>query len=209
MNKKGLLIALAAGLATLGLCFAVVAQPTFFNHNENTSKEVSSSSTSSKNASSDKNKDNTKVSKSGSMASVNGKGATASTNSNTVSDNVTYYFKGVNVPASVTLIDINGSNPMVKFTAQNGSTSTFQAQVGDAGSKNIRVFAPGNNAVKNVTASTQITLTNQVDGVAANPDIANGVLYLVPGSNGANLATPNYAGNTNESERDVMLELAQ
>lgn len=119
----------------------------------------------------------------------------------------TFKIDGVNVPPSITLENNDGTT--VTFNDRNSnSVDQFAAQVDTIPTKEIRVFSHDGHAIRTVKVNTQITLTDHLSGNGGQD--RNNVMYLITNKNGGfSLITPNYAGNVEESQRDVMLEAVQ
>ncbi|CAH1852186.1 hypothetical protein [Convivina praedatoris] len=220
MNKKIMVVALAAVLSG-GVTYGVSAQTGVFHHGT-TSKVSSSSKDDTKNSDSQtttSQADSTstaksKASSSSSMASQS-KDNTKATSSTGQASQMTYYYNGFNLPKSVTLTDINGANPSISFdgsnyASQNTNPMSFSAQVSSISGKTVRVFSATDNSVQTVQAIQQISVVKQIAGPTAGPDMAHATFYMVKDGTGAtHLASPNFAGNVSDDQRDVMIELAQ
>lgn len=117
---------------------------------------------------------------------------------------ISFHFRGVNVPDSIVINDSNAST--VTVVGKDGKSKVYNATNTTIATKQIRLFSAQNNLIRTVKVNTQITLN------AGNPDtITNsGPLYLFHNSQGGiSLATPNYAGNVPDNQRDVMQEVVQ
>ncbi|PLW61194.1 hypothetical protein [Lactococcus lactis] len=125
-----------------------------------------------------------------------------------VSENfpLTFYYKGFNVPESVTIND--ASIASVTILSQNGKSTTYKTSVTTIPTKQIRIFSAGihTNQIRPVKVNTQINLLqNQPSSYTFE-----GPMYLFYNNQGGiSLVTPNYAGNVSDNERDVMLEVVQ
>ena len=77
----------------------------------------------------------------------------------------------------------------------------------DAGAL-LRVFSQDGSGIRTVKVNTQITLTQHLSGTGGQDQ--NNVMYLINNKNGGlSLITPNYAGNVEPDQMDVMLEAVQ
>lgn len=118
---------------------------------------------------------------------------------------LTFYYRGVNVPDSVTINDSTSSS--VTFVFGNYTSSSYKADKAEIPTKEIRVFSASNNSIRTVKVNTQINLTGKLSN--DNRDM-RGPLYLFHNNQGGiSLVTPNYAGNVGPDQRDVMLEVVQ
>lgn len=117
---------------------------------------------------------------------------------------ITFHFKGINVPDSVVINDSNVSS--VTVYSKDGTSKTYNATTSTIATKQIRLFSAQNNQVRTIKVNTQITLNTSTPDQLTN----SGPLYLFYNSQGGiSLATPNYAGNVSDNERDIMLEVIQ
>jgi len=130
----------------------------------------------------------------------------------------TFSFKGMNVPTSVTITQ-KDSVKTVSFYVKsldkkNDDITTFTAEFINIPTKEIRVYSadkPGELAgVRTVKVNTEIKLKELVSaGSRKRSDLANDLYVFINKNGKLALATPNYAGNTPEEYRDVMLEVLQ
>lgn len=123
-----------------------------------------------------------------------------------VSENfpLTFYYKGFNVPESITINDANIAS--VTVLSQNGKSTTYKTSVSTIPTKRIRIFSSGThtNQIRTVKVNTQINLVQN----QSNSYKFEGPMYLFYNNQGGiSLVTPNYAGNVPDNERDVMLEI--
>lgn len=118
----------------------------------------------------------------------------------------TFNLYGVNVPPSIT-VENNGGT--IVFNGRDSNTGDeFAAQVVTIPTKEIRVFSQDGSGIRTVKANTQITLTQHLSGTGGQD--RNNVMYLINNKNGGlSLLTPNYAGNVEAGQMDVMLEAVQ
>ena len=119
----------------------------------------------------------------------------------------TFTLSGVNVPPTI-ILENNGSMTLT-FPASNPNYSNqFAAQVTTIPTKEIRIFSNDGSGIRTVKVNTQITLTEHLVG---NGMQAQGnMMYLINNKNGGlSLITPNYAGNVDPDQMDVMLEAVQ
>lgn len=119
----------------------------------------------------------------------------------------TFNLRGVNVPPSITLQN-NGGTTVTFASRQSNSGDQFAAQVDTIPTKEIRVFSQDGSGIRTVKVNTQITLTQHLSGTGGQDQ--NNVMYLINNKNGGlSLITPNYAGNVEPDQMDVMLEAVQ
>lgn len=119
---------------------------------------------------------------------------------------LTFYYKGFNVPESVTIND--ASIASLTVLSQNGKSTTCKTSVTTIPTKQIRIFSAGThtNQIRTVKVNTQINLIQ----TQSNSYVFEGPMYLFYNNQGGiSLVTPNYAGNVPDNERDVMLEVVQ
>lgn len=122
------------------------------------------------------------------------------------SNPATFNLHGVNVPRSIT-VENNGGTIVFKGRALN-TEDVFAAQVTTIPTKEIRVSSQDGSGIRTVKANTQITLTQHLSGTGGQD--RNNVMYLINNKNGGlSLLTPNYAGNVEPGQTDVMLEAVQ
>lgn len=118
----------------------------------------------------------------------------------------TFYFNGMNVPDS---ININTNTNEVTFNADTNYEAVYNLTMQNGPAKKIRVFSANTNEIRTVKVSTTLSIGVQISG-ATNTNNQSGNLYLFHNKHGGlSLATPNYAGNVSEDQRDVMLEVLQ
>ena len=122
------------------------------------------------------------------------------------SNPATFNLHGVNVPSSIT-VENNGGT--IIFNGRGSNTDdVFAAQVTTIPTKEIRVSSQDGSGIRTVKANTQITLTQHLSGTGGQG--RNNVMYLINNKNGGlSLLPPNYAGNVEPSQMDVMLEAVQ
>lgn len=121
---------------------------------------------------------------------------------------LTFYYKGFNVPESVTIND--ASIASLTVLSQNGESTTYKTSVTTVPTKQIRIFSAGThtNQTRTVKVNTQINLIQNHS--QSNSYVFEGPMYLFYNNQGGiSLVTPNYAGNVPDNERDVMLEVVQ
>lgn len=117
----------------------------------------------------------------------------------------TFQFRGMNVPASVTLENNNGQMTMTSTPKSGGEATVYTASIETIPTTSIRIFSYTGNAIRTVKVNTKINLLNKLS--SANTADESGSLYVFENSNGGlSLITPNYAGNISADQSDVMLE---
>lgn len=114
-----------------------------------------------------------------------------------------FHLSGVNVPEVITL---DAANNTLTLTSKNGSNDVaYSVSSTTIPTQAVRVFSHVGNAVRTVKVNTQIVINNQLSG---SPRLGNsGPMYLFVNNNGGlSLITPNFAGNVEPDQSDVMLE---
>lgn len=115
-----------------------------------------------------------------------------------------FKFSGFDVPDSITIN--NSSATSVTILAKDGTSEVLNALNTNIPTKQIRIFSANSNKIRTVNVNTQITL----EGDTSDNIGTSGPLYLFYNRNGGiSLATPNYAGNVSDDQKDVMLEVLQ
>lgn len=121
-----------------------------------------------------------------------------------ISAPTSFQFRGMNVPQSVALDSSSGT---VTFNGKDGSAATYAAQFETVPTESIRVFSYNGNAIRTVNVNTKVNVLEQLSG---SGQAAAGPLYVFTNRDGGlSLATPNYAGNVEPDQTDVMLEAVQ
>lgn len=130
-----------------------------------------------------------------------------------IGDKLTFYFQGMNVPTSVSLDDFTTAEKKVTFVTKISSNgeqdlTQYAANFQKIAPKSIRVFSADRSGIRAVSVDAEIDLTavimNKLDRNLSGP------LYLFINRSGTlSLATPNYAGNVLDDQRDVMIEVMQ
>ncbi|HIB3646811.1 TPA: hypothetical protein ACWWG0_002287 [Enterococcus faecalis] len=125
-------------------------------------------------------------------------------------------FKGMNVPTSITLENLN-STPTATFRtklfgAENGQVkeaiNKYELSINTIPTKEIRIFSAGDNSIRTVKVNTELILGTNIS--SNDEQNRSGTLYLFNNKNGSiSLITPNYAGNVTDDQKDVMLEVIQ
>lgn len=116
----------------------------------------------------------------------------------------TFSITGMNVPQTILVSFITESSGSVALVSNGGRTEYYTAQYRLIPTTAIRVFSAGGNGIRTVNVNTEIAI-DYLASTSGAYDAGN--FYVFTNSNGTlSLATPNYAGNVMESERDVMLE---
>lgn len=118
----------------------------------------------------------------------------------------TFYFNGMNVPDS---ININTNTNQITFNANTNNEAVYNLTMQNMPVKTVRIFSANTNEVRTVKVSTMISIGDQLSG-PVNTNNKSGALYLFHNKHGGlSLATPNYAGNVQEDETDIMIEVLQ
>lgn len=127
-----------------------------------------------------------------------------------------FNFKGMNVPTSITLENLN-STPTATFRtklfgAENGQVkeaiNKYELSINTIPTKEIRIFSAGDNSIRTVKVNTELILGTNIS--SNDEQNRSGTLYLFNNKNGSiSLITPNYAGNVTDDQKDVMLEVIQ
>lgn len=122
-----------------------------------------------------------------------------------ISAPTSFQFRGMNVPQSVALDSSSGT---VTFNGKDGSAATYAAQFETVPTESIRVFSYNGNAIRTVNVNTKVNVLEQLSG--GQGQAVTGPLYVFTNSGGGlSVATPNYAGNVEPDQTDVMLEAVQ
>lgn len=180
------------------------------NNISTSTSNSSTSSTSSDSSESSQNSSSTEPSSSSTNSSESepvNNAAPYAVDMTQISNSATFNLRGVNVPPSITLQN-NGGTTISFASRQSNSGDQFAAQVVTIPTKEIRIFSHDGSGIRTVKVNTQITLTEHLVG---NGMQAQGnVMYLINNKNGGlSLITPNYAGNVDPDQMDVMLEAVQ
>ncbi|EMW5808739.1 hypothetical protein AAFC87_001090 [Enterococcus faecalis] len=110
-----------------------------------------------------------------------------------------FNFKGMNVPTSITLENLN-STPTATFR-----TKLFGAENGQV---KEAINKAADNSIRTVKLNTELILGTNIS--SNDEQNRSGTLYLFNNKNGSiSLITPNYAGNVTDDQKDVMLEVIQ
>lgn len=127
-----------------------------------------------------------------------------------------FNFKGMNVPTSITLENLN-STPTATFRtklfgAENGQVkeaiNKYELSINTIPTKEIKIFSAGDNSIRTVKVNTELILGTNIS--SNDEQNRSGTLYLFNNKNGSiSLITPNYAGNVTDDQKDVMLEVIQ
>ena len=108
-----------------------------------------------------------------------------------------FYLKGINVPNNI-MLDLDENT--IDFDFSPELQKHGQVTIQQIPTKEISVTSHDGSGVRNVKVNTEIQVTN-IEGEEDQ------ILYLFVNAQGdLSLATPNYAGNVDESQKDVMLE---
>ena len=108
-----------------------------------------------------------------------------------------FFNPGMNIPNNII---INTDANSVTFKAADGSEPVGTATFTNIPTKEIRIFSHDGSGIRNVKVNTVI----QIEGIEG--DFANEMYLFQNANGGVSLATPNYAGNVEEADRDVMIE---
>src|SRR5574344_1706992 len=108
-----------------------------------------------------------------------------------------FFNPGMNIPNNII---INTDANSVTFKAADGSEPAGTATFTNIPTKEIRIFSHDGSGIRNVKVNTVI----QIEGIEG--DFANEMYLFQNANGGVSLATPNYAGNVEEADRDVMIE---
>lgn len=123
-----------------------------------------------------------------------------------------FHFNGVNVPSHIAL-DIN----LTRFTVYSWNESHNGVTVTATGSftkkvipmKTIRIFSAPDIHFKNESPIRSVQVNTELDFVSSNERFS-GQYYIFKNRIGSySLATPNFAGNVDVNDQDVMLEARQ
>ncbi|MCF6160225.1 MAG: hypothetical protein LKG79_08280 [Furfurilactobacillus sp.] len=122
-----------------------------------------------------------------------------------------FQYRGVNVPASLDLSFNNQSGAgTATFTwrGPDGSQpAVYNVMYEEIPTTPIRVFGASNNAVRTVKVNTRIHIEGLKSGDSSEIDTAGDLYAFKNRDGGISIATPNYAGNVEPDEYDVMQEI--
>lgn len=125
---------------------------------------------------------------------------------------LTFYYKGINMPDSVTLDFSQGNSGKVTFVSY-GRVNEYNATFKTIATKAIRIYTANStldNRVRTVNVNTEIELQPAAeDGYYFGVGNTNNFYLFVNNDGGLSLATSNYAGNYPTEEADVMVEVLQ
>lgn len=120
----------------------------------------------------------------------------------------TFNLNGVNVPPAIRVENQGGL--LVSFVDRRDPAAPgdqYSAQAVTIPTREIRISSHDGSGIRTVKVNTQLILTSRLSGRGA--DHTNETLYVLTNRNGGlSLITPNYAGNVEEADRDVLLEAA-
>lgn len=115
---------------------------------------------------------------------------------------------GMNIPQTVELFfeeDTRGKASFVNKGPERDSVTSYEIFYQLTSTKAIRIFSAETNEIRTVRVNTELVLGDLLSG-SQRRDMS-GNLYVFVNKNGSlSLATPNYAGNVDEKDMDVMLE---
>ena len=122
-----------------------------------------------------------------------------------------FQYRGVNVPAALDLSFNNQSGAgTATFTwrGPDGSQpAVYNVMYEEIPTTPIRVFGASNNAVRTVKVNTRIHIEGLKSGDSSEIDTAGDLYAFKNRDGGISIATPNYAGNVEPDEYDVMQEI--
>lgn len=122
-----------------------------------------------------------------------------------------FQYRGVNVTASLDLSFNNQSGAgTATFTwrGPDGSQpAVYNVMYEEIPTTPIRVFGASNNAVRTVKVNTRIHIEGLKSGDSSEIDTAGDLYAFKNRDGGISIATPNYAGNVEPDEYDVMQEI--
>lgn len=114
-----------------------------------------------------------------------------------ITEATNFYSNGMNVPNNILL---DPTNSLIKFLSVDGAEDQGNIEVSNIPTKEIRIASHDGSGVRTIKVNTEIVVTGTKDNEEQR-------LYLFMTNNGQlALATPNYAGNVDEQDKDVMLE---
>lgn len=123
-----------------------------------------------------------------------------------------FQYRGVNVPASLTLSfnDTSGAGTATfvwRRGADDARSEVYNVMYEEIPTTPIRVFSASNNAVRTVKVNTRIHIEGLKSGDSSEIDTAGDLYAFKNRDGGISIATPNYAGNVEPDEYDVMQEI--
>ncbi|WP_164470845.1 DUF1002 domain-containing protein [Vaginisenegalia massiliensis] len=107
-----------------------------------------------------------------------------------------FHLEGMNIPKDITL-DLANSTIDIEGKGQH------KVQLVEAPEKTIRIFSADGSGIREVTVNTVILFTDATD-----PDLKDMYLFMNK-SGGVSLVAPNFAGNVEPQDADVMMEYLQ
>lgn len=119
-----------------------------------------------------------------------------------------FHFSGANMPSSVTL-DLNDQSGAgtADFRGADYSGGSMNVTYYSIPTTSIRIFGANNHSIRTVKVNSEIRFDSDNP---SNELTTSGSMYAFKNRNGGiSLATPNYAGNVDDSERDVLQEVLQ
>lgn len=123
----------------------------------------------------------------------------------------TFYNNGMNLPQEIALTVEQGSQGTASFTIKSPDgdfMTSYAISYQQNPTKTIRIFSADTHEIRTVKVNTELVLGDRL--FSDQNRVMTGNLYVfVNKSGGLSLATPNYAGNVDEQDSDVMLEYLQ
>lgn len=117
-----------------------------------------------------------------------------------------FKFSGMNVPRWVTLDFSEGLEGSVIFKRNDSDVQEYHAIFNEVATKNIRIY--GTDGIRTIQVNTEIVIQPiENDSSSFVEEGYNSIYLFTNREGGISLATPNYAGNMNEGDDDVMLEV--
>ncbi|MBE9909339.1 hypothetical protein [Enterococcus casseliflavus] len=121
---------------------------------------------------------------------------------NQYSSPLNFYLKGSNVPSAIT---IKNTDSTVISIDDNVS---YEAEAVNIPTKEIRIFSHDNNEIRSVKVNTELKFKRYLKS-NGNSDFEKNMYLFTNNDGDLSLATPNYAGNVDEEQQDVLLEALQ
>lgn len=124
---------------------------------------------------------------------------------------ITFYFKGVNMPTSVTLDFSQGDSGKVTFNSY-GRINEYNATYKTIATKSVRIYNANStpeNRLRTVNVNTEILMEPVAEDTYFFGGGNNSLYLFINSDGGLSLITPNYAGNYPLEEADVMSEVLQ
>lgn len=115
---------------------------------------------------------------------------------------------GMNIPQMIELSFKEAPQGIAAFIikgSERDSVTSYELSYQLIATKTIRVFSAETNEIRTVHVNTELVMGELLSGDQGR-DMSGNLYVFVNKSGSLSLATPNYAGNVEEKDADVMLE---